>query len=162
MRVEFEPTIDPCVGEWEYAVTVIRIDNGFRKAIVNSFGDVAQFTLTAVEDVGDGTKIMLAEIDGMQVWDHLPIRRQSHVQQSPKGRQEKDFFGAPLADAFKDAAWNSGTIMAVHALDELADAGSRDFVLRSLPDGRFTLTGQSSFKISPAQTTEISRLNLHL
>ena len=102
-------------------MTIMLLVEGFRKEIENSFGEVAQFKLTAVEDVGDGGKIMLAEVNGMQVWDYLPVRRgtQDHDQEFPADKQKSDFFGKPLADAFADAAREAKTLMAVSALDAL-------------------------------------------
>ena len=102
-------------------MTMIRINNGFRTAIVNPFGDVAQFVLTAVEVTGEGAKIMLAEVDGVQVWDHLPIRgqNQDHTEEFLLDLHKRDFFGAALAGAFQEAAHQPETKAAASALDAL-------------------------------------------
>ncbi|MCO6387474.1 hypothetical protein [Aliihoeflea sp. 40Bstr573] len=115
-------------------MTMIRISNGFRKAIVNPFGDVAQFVLTAVEDTGAGAKIMLAEVDGLQVWDNLPVRRQNQDQNKQLflDQNQRDFFGVPLTKAFEEAARQPETITAVRALDALGSFPYRE--LRTASD----------------------------
>lgn len=109
-------------------MAMIRIRNGFRKAIVNPFGDVAQFVLTAIEDTDAGAKIMLAEVDGLQVWDHLPVRRQNQDQnkQLLLDQNQRDFFGVPLTEAFEEAARQPETITAARALDALGSFPRRE------------------------------------